>query len=130
MFKSILSQLNENHWYIIAAIIICALLIWLFGCQSRVPSLISPDKKVTREELTNESQFLLAQIKTKMLVLDRQDEVKKLIMDQASIFSQTGSFNPMGLLNTLVSVGAISFGLHKNQKLNAIKKNPPAAAAA
>jgi arginine exporter protein ArgO len=129
MIKTIMKYLNDNHWYIIAAIVICAIFLWLFGCQSKVSSMITPEKQITRDELMLESDYLLGEIKVKLADLDKQDEIKQLIIDQASMFSKTGSFNPMGLLNTLISVGAISFGLNRNQKLNAYKKDQPAAAA-
>ena len=114
--------MNENHWYIIAAIIGCAIMLWLFGCQPTTRSIIDPMKKVTRQGLELEVNYILGQARIKLEDLDRQDEIKRLLMDQAAIFGQTGTFNPMGLLNTLVSIGAISFGMNRNQKANALLK--------
>jgi hypothetical protein len=120
--KKFLEWTNENHWYIIAAIVICAILVWVYGCQSQVTSMIDHTKKVTRAGLQVESDYLLGQIKVKLEDLDQQDELKRLILDQASVFATTGTFNPLGLLNTLISVAAISFGLNRNQKLYALQK--------
>jgi arginine exporter protein ArgO len=110
-----LQFLNDHHWPIIGGILILSLLFWLFGCQSKVNSLLDPNRKVTRAELQNETAYLIGQAKTKLADLDDQDAVKKLIIDQASMFSTTGTFNPSGLLNTIVSIGAISFGMNRNQ---------------
>jgi hypothetical protein len=113
--------MNENHWYIIATIIICAFILWLFGCQSQVKSMVYPERMVNRSELKAESDYLIATIQSRVENLDDQDAIKRLILEQATIFGTTGTFNPLGLLNTIVSIGAISFGLNRNQKVNALK---------
>lgn len=121
--KKLLSLLNDQHWYIAGGIVIVALVIWLYGCQSQVQSIIDPTKKVTRAELQLESDYLIGQLRVKMTDLDRQDELKMLLLEQAQIFGQTGTLNPTGLLNTAITIGAISFGLNRNQK---VKKLTPA----
>jgi hypothetical protein len=125
--KTILKFLNDNHWTIIGISAICGLLLWIYGCQSTVPSMLNPSKRVTRAELKLESDFLLGQVQVKLADLDNQDALKQLILDQAALFGQTGTFNPMGLLNTAISIGAISWGLNRNQKVNALTKAATAA---
>jgi len=122
--QNLLKLLNDNHWYIIAAVLICGLLFWIYGCQSQVRSIIKPTSKITRAELEIEVDYLLAQARIKLEDLDRQDEIKRLLLEQAAIFSSTGTFNLTGLLNTAITIGAISFGLNRNQKLkDATKTN-------
>ena len=125
MIKKILKFCNDNHWFIIGAACIIGMIFWLYGCESQVSSMIDPGKKINRQELQLETDYIIGQAKVKLADLDKQDELKKLILDQAAIFGQSGSFNPMGLLNTIVSIGAISFGLNRNQKLNDLQKNNP-----
>lgn len=108
--------LNDNHWYLIAAVLICTLVFWIHGCQSEVYSLIESGKKVNRAELKVEADYLLAQAKVKFEDLDQQDEIKRLFLEQAAIFATTGTFNPMGLLNTAITIGAVAFGLDRNKK--------------
>lgn len=120
--KNFFEWTNENHWYIIAAIVICSFLVWLFGCQSTVKSMVFPDRLITRSELHAESEYLIATLEARVEDLDQQDEIKRLILEQAAIFGATGTFNPLGLFNTIISVAAISFGLNRNQKVNALQK--------
>lgn len=120
--KKILKFLNNNHWYVIAVILSASLLIWIYGCQSQVRSLIEPEKKVTRAELQVEVDYILGQAKVKLADLDRQDEIKRILLEQAAIFASTGTFNPMGLLNTVITIGAVSFGLDRNKKLKEARK--------
>lgn len=124
MYK-FLKLINEQHWYIVAGIIVGGLVFWLYGCQSEVTSMIDPTKMVTRDELQLEADYLLGQVKVKMQDLDRQDELKLLLLEQAKIFGESGQFNPAGLLNTCISIGAIAFGLDRNRKYKkvALKTN-------
>lgn len=115
--KTIFSFINDKHWYLIAATIACVLLIWIYGCQSTVGSIITPDKKITRAELKLEADFLLGQARVKLEDLDRQDDVKRILLEQTAIFGTTGTFNPTGLLNTIISISAVAFGLDRNKKL-------------
>lgn len=93
------------------------MLIWAFGCESTVVSMMDPTKKITRAELELESDYLIGRLKCKLNELDKQDEIKQLMIDQANIFATTGTFNPTGLLNTGISIAAIAFGLDRNRKL-------------
>lgn len=115
--KNLFKLLNENHWYMIGAIAICGLLFWIYGCQSEVYSLIDPEQKVNRAGLQIEVDYLLGRARVKLEDLDQQDEIKRLLLEQAAIFATTGTFNPMGLLNTVITIGAVAFGLDRNKKL-------------
>jgi dolichol kinase len=117
--SKILKYLNENHMAAIAALVLIAGAIYFLGCQSRVPSMIDPKKQITRGELEAESDFLIAQVRLKLEDLDRQDEIKRLISEQASLFATTGSFNPMGLANLAISVFAVGSALDSRRKLKA-----------
>lgn len=110
---------NDNHMATIAAIVLLIGGFYFMGCQSTVDSMIDPNKKVTRNELQTEADFLIAQVRNKLESLDRQDEIRRLISDQASLFATTGSFNPMGLVNLAVSVFAVGSALDSRRKLKA-----------
>lgn len=116
--------LQKERIYFGAGLILCGLTIWLFGCESKVESLTTPGRYVTRAELTAETTYMMSIIKVKATNLDQQDELRKQILDTVSVIGQTGSVNPTGLLNLILSVGAVSFGLDQRKKLvRANKKN-------
>lgn len=117
--SKILKFLNENHWAAIGALILIVGALYFLGCQSTVPSMIDPKKQINRGELEAESDFLIAQVRLKLEELDRQDEIKRLISEQASLFATTGTFNPIGLVNLAVSVFAVGSALDSKRKLKA-----------
>jgi len=121
----ILKWFNDQHWYIIGLVIITAVVIWTYGCESQVRGLLDPNTRINRAELQNELNYIIGQAKIKTANLDKQDEVKQALLDAANIIGTTGTINPSGLINVAACIGAISFGLNRNQKLKAITKNSP-----
>lgn len=114
--KKALKFLNENHHYVIAAIILLLACFWTYGCESKVKSVLNPGEKVTRAGLQLELDYLVGQLEIKFATLDRQDELKQTLLDLGSTFATTGTLNPTGLLNTAISVAAIAFGLNQRKR--------------
>ena len=93
---------------------------WVYGMSSRVPSVSDPNMKLNRQELQIEYDHIIAQYKLKFINLDNKDAVKRIILDQAVLFGQTGAFNPLGAVNLLVSIGAAGSALNSRRKLKII----------
>jgi len=108
---------NDNHWFIIAGAVIIGVLVWTYGCESEVPSILDDTKKVNRTMLTAELNYLIADVENRVSSLDKQDEIKQALLDSVNILGTTGNINPSGLINLAASIGAISFGLNRNQHL-------------
>lgn len=121
----VLKFLNDNHWFIIAGMLTIAILLWTYGCESTVQSMLDDNKKVNRTMLTAELNYIIADIENRVADLDKQDEIKQALLDAANVIGTTGSINPSGLLNIAATIGAISFGLNRNQKLKKEKKKSP-----
>jgi len=115
---------NENHWFIIAGILGALIIFWTYGCTSTVQSVIHPDQLIGRAELANELKYLVGLAEARAGELDRQDAVKQSLLDAANIIGTSGNINPSGLLNIVATIGAISFGLNRNQKCKALTKAP------
>jgi len=112
---------RHNQGLFVALIINGILLIWSFGCKSKVTSLVDPRKKVTAQELNLELQAesvrieaeldqLVKQAIIKQAELDRQDAIKQKLFEFAAITAEAGSLNPAGLLTltgSMLGVGAI-----------------------
>lgn len=128
--NTLLKWLNDQHWYIIALLVIASLFFWTYGCESQVESLITPGKKVTRlvikaelnkeiSRLESDLKYLTEIAKDREENLDRQDAAKQALLDAATVIGSTGSINPAGLVNIAATIAALSWGLKKNQQLKA-----------
>ncbi len=89
---------------------------YLFGCQSKVQSLINEQKQVDRAELQNEVEYLVGLAKARAIELDRQDALKRQLVDAAAVIGSTGEFNPAGLISMFTTIGGIAFGLDRNYR--------------
>jgi len=116
MRRNSLKFFNDNHSGVIAAGIVLLIMLWSYGCQSKVRSLDHPNTLITRDELKAEVDGYLAMARARLADLDRQDEIKLLLFEQASLFSQSGVINPAGLLTTVVSVFAVGSALDQRRK--------------
>lgn len=122
MWTKILKFMNDNHWYIIAGVIILGMMFWAYGCESRVMSLLDPNKQVNRSELKVELEYVVGIAGTRVEDLDRQDEMKTALFNALTLISTGGQINSMGVLNLAATVMAIGWGLKKNQQVNALTK--------
>lgn len=119
----------------VALLLSAVLLLWSFGCESKVASLLEPDKMVTAEELNleleaeslrlqTELDLLIKQAKLKQADLARQDAIKARLFEFAAITAQGGGFNPAGLLALTGSI--LGFGaIVDNRIKDKVIKNRP-----
>jgi len=118
----ILKFLNHERYESIAVIIACLLLIWFWGCESKVQSISNPNALVTRDELNAEVDFYLANAEIRYKNLDRQDEFKKTLLEAALLYGQTGTINPFGLITTLAGILGVGATIDNVRKRKEIKR--------
>jgi len=122
LITKLLKSLNENHAIAIGSVIVIVICLYGYGCQSKVPSMLEPELKVNRAELETEVEFLLSRARNRLEELDRQDQIKLLIFEQAALFAQSGVINPMGILTTAVSVVAVGSALDQRRKKKVLEE--------
>lgn len=133
--KAIWTWISHNQAVFVALIISCGLMCWMFGCQTKVTSLIDPSKRVTEEELNVELEtetqrlFLVldtlvmnAEVKKKWFA--RQREIKQKLMDFALLASQGGTLNPSGLVGLVAGIVGIGAVIDNRIKDKVIKNRP------
>lgn len=122
--KKILEFMNHERYQVIAGFLCIVLTVWGLSCESKVQSLRDPTIKITRDELRIEVDQFLANAEIRFKNLDRQDELRNLIFNEVLLWSQTGAFNPIGLIPTLIGlfgIGAVTDNVRKRleiKKLN------------
>lgn len=122
MCDKILKWLNDNHWLIIAGIIIFSMMFWAYGCESKVKSLLDQNVMVNRGELQVEIEYVAGIAKTRVADLDKQDEIKKALFDALVLVGSGGQINAMGAVNLAATIIAVGWGLKKNQQVNTLTK--------
>ena len=120
--KTIAKILNDNHWYVIGAAVGLCVIGYAYGMQSKCPSLLDDKKQVTREELQNEYKYLTGLAEARAKTLDQKDAMKQALFDGINIIGSSGQVNPAGIMNLIATIGAVSFGLNRNQILKKERK--------
>lgn len=127
--------IRHNQGLFVALIIIVIIIVWTFGCQSKVTSLVEPGKMVNAQELSleieTETTRLMAELELlakrgelKMEELAKKDALQKELMDFAAISAASGGFNPSGLVALGFSVLGIGAFADNRIKDKVIKNRP------
>ncbi|MFZ2149256.1 MAG: hypothetical protein WAV28_18755 [Sedimentisphaerales bacterium] len=133
--KAIAEWIRHNQGTFAALIIVCVLLIWTYGCHSKVTSLIDEKKMVTAEELNieleaesarlqNELEMLTKHAELKKKELAKQDAIKQKLFEFAAISAEGGEVNVPGLLATTFSVLGFGAVVDNRIKDKVIKNRP------
>lgn len=133
--NQIAKWIRHNQGAFVALIICAILMVWSFGCQSKVTSLIHEDRKVTAEELNleldqevnrleAELELIIRKAELKAADLKRQDAIKQKLFDFAAITAQSGGLNIPGLLATTFSVLGFGAVVDNRIKDKVIKNRP------
>ena len=125
MLQKIKTFLNHERYESIAVILVVVLLAIIFGCESKVNSILYPNNQITRDQLQLELNQLIATAEIKFGQLDRQDELKAALYQIGLVTAQTGTFNPIGLITTIagiVGIGATVDNVRKRKVIKTLEK--------
>lgn len=96
--------LKKNGRTLIVYGVIVGVLIFLYACESRVRSLDGSKKRVTRSELVTEFNAYIDKYDIRFASLDRQDKVRQLVINNAMLFVQGNTLNPVGILTAILGI--------------------------
>lgn len=113
----------KEHWQHAAALLIAlCLTVWIVSCEPTTTSLTTPDLKVTRSELQLELEHLQAKFALRSAQLHHQEEMRKIILQNALLIAETQSINPLGLITGLASLYGIASAAKDGTKLVKTKR--------
>lgn len=117
---------NHERYKVIGGALCILIVFYFYGCESKVQSLIHVGEKVNRAELQLELNNLIANAGLRVQNLDRQDQFKRALFDQAVLLAQGGTLNPVGLgltLTSILGIGAVTDDLRTRKRVK--KQLPP-----
>lgn len=135
--SEITKWIRHNQGLFVALLISAALLVWTFGCESKLGSLIDPGKLVTAAELNLEIEVesarlqgeldaLLKRAQLRKAEFARMDAIKQRLFEFASVTAQTGTVNPAGVLTLVGSIIGAGAVVDNRIKDKVIKNRPRA----
>lgn len=94
-----------EYWAWWITLNLCSIiLLYAYGCEPKTASLISANKKVTRIELQTELELFLARARVGRKDLDRQEQIRDMIFNQALVIAQGNQVNPLGVLTSILAI--------------------------
>lgn len=123
--KEVLNFTSHNTGITIAACIIFCIVIWIFGCNPKVQSLIDPTQRITSEELAIEIDTFLAMAEIRYGQLEQKERLKQMVFKHTLLFADSGSINPYGImmsLQAIIGTGAIVDNMTKRRKEGKVLK--------
>lgn len=116
--------IKHNSGMVIGSFLVIAIIVWCYGCQSKVTSIANYPVKVTRAGLEVEVDHFLKQAEIRFIELDQQDEFKQTFFAMAIEFMSAGKVNPLAIaltLGNLLGLGAIVDNVRKRTLINTLK---------
>lgn len=105
------------------AVIICTLLIaWSLGCQVTTENPFSPGDKVTKAELDILAEEAAQKLSLAYDDIERQEQVRKAILEAGRAFAESGGIDPLGFASTLLGIVGIG-GIIDNRRKDAVIKS-------
>ena len=90
-----MKSIKQNwQWYIVIVIanMIC---LWVMACPPQTTSLSDSHTEVTREELQLELETIISTAKIRMADLNKQDELRQIILQNGVLIIESVSVNPL-----------------------------------
>lgn len=112
-----LEKVKRNWQWYLMMVIANVIVLWICACPPTTKSLNGSGTNVTREELQLELYTLIETAKIRMADLDKQDELRQMIINNAILIANGTPLNPLGILSGIAALygmgSAITYGKKK-----------------
>lgn len=92
----------------LAIFLTTTLVLFSVGCPPKTKSLVDNSTKVTRQELQIELTSILTTAEYRLATLDKQEEFRKLIFQNALVIVEGQPLNPLGLLTAFAGIYGVA----------------------
>ena len=123
VYSSMLVWIKKNWTLLLVGLFAFGLLLFGYACEPKVHSLVDATKKVNRQELQLELDQLIGLAQLRMMSLDKQEELRAIILQNALILVQGQPLNPVGIITALAAVYGATQGGRNVTKLVKNKRN-------
>ncbi|MCK5603358.1 hypothetical protein KAR91_15850 [Candidatus Pacearchaeota archaeon] len=99
-----MEYIKKNIHWLISVNVAIFVIMYAYGCEAKTTSMIYPERKVTRSELTTELELLESKSNIAYNDLERQERIRDIVLNQSLIVAQGGTVNPVGVIMSIMSV--------------------------
>jgi len=102
--------LKKNISIIVTSLIVIGFMIFIWACEPKVHSLVDKHRLVNRQELQLELDQLIGLTQLRMADLDKQEELRSIILQNALILVQGSPVNPVGIITGIAAIYGLTQG--------------------
>ena len=102
--------LKEHKSFLIILSVTVGFLFYCYGCEPKTRSLIDAGRRVNRQELQLELDQLIGLAQLRMVDLDKQEQFRAIILQNATILVQGNPLNPVGIISAIAAIYGITQG--------------------
>lgn len=102
---------------LITVLVTVSVLAYIYGCEPKTQSLQRKGVLINRQELQLEFDQLVGLAQVRMADLDRQEQLRAVILQNALILVQGQPFNPVGLIMGVAGIYGITSGVVSGTKV-------------
>ncbi len=110
VYKIMLLWIRKHIGTIVSILVCVGFLFYALGCEPKTQSLTDRTILVNRQELQLELDTLITMAQMRMVDLDKQEELRTIILQNALILVDGQPFNPLGILTALAAIYGIKQG--------------------
>ncbi|MBA7654884.1 hypothetical protein ES703_62777 [subsurface metagenome] len=104
-------QWIKKHFTVITTILITiGFAFYCYGCEPQTASLVTPHRLINRQELQLELDQLIGLAQIRMIDLDKQEQLRAVILENALILVQGTPVNPVGILTGVAAIYGLMQG--------------------
>ncbi len=101
----------KKHWTLIVTVFVTiGMLVFLFACDAKVRSITDNTRMVNRQELQLELDQIIGVAQIRMADLDKQEELRAIILQNALILVQGNPLNPIGIITAAAAIYGLASG--------------------
>ena len=105
-----LQWIKKNCSILIAALVTGGFVVYMYGCEAKTRSLLTPTTQVNRQELQLELDQIIGLAQLRMVDLDQQEQFRSIILQNALILVQGNPLNPVGLMTAVAAIYGVTQG--------------------
>ncbi len=101
----------KKYWVFLAVVGFAVILTFFgYGCEPKVVSLNGGPKMVNRAELQLELEQIISTAQLRMLDLDKQEQLRGIILENALILVNGQPMNPVGIITAVAALYGFTQG--------------------
>ena len=105
-----IAWIKNNASLIITILVIIAFIFYCYGCEPKARSLVDVGKLVNRQELQLELDQIISLAQLRMVDLDKQEQLRAVVLQNALILVEGQPLNPFGILSAIAAIYGITQG--------------------